>query len=196
MLFLLVLLLFWRPEGAATLGGFNCSGYSVDPYISDFEVAFKWYGPFTAVNGTWIAAKAYCESLCPQCRLAISRSKVSLVLLYDLTVSGRKSNGTYQVDRASWLGLRKVNSSWIWVDGKVCEPSNPMDQRCFNRTHFDDSGPFGSCITTWKSDLQIFENNYWIDDSDQSIYGDGAMLCEVPVSSLCRPVVILIFLQF
>jgi hypothetical protein len=167
-------------RAAAETGNLNCSTHTVDPNAPSADFAYKWFPPGTAAK-TWNASKEYCESICPTCRLAISRYNRSNEFLYGLAIEGRSTTNSHSITRANWIGLRLLNRTWTWLDKQTCNSTDPSDQRCFNTTIFDSSNPspFASCVTGLTNIGFYFESNFLFDDTDEA-FGDGSMICEVP----------------
>jgi hypothetical protein len=171
---------------AAETGNLNCSTYTLDPNAPSTDLAYKWFPPGTATGRTWNAAKVFCESICTNCRLAISRYNRSNEFLYGLAIEGRTANNSHSSTQANWIGLRLLNGTWTWLDGQTCNPTDQSDKRCFNTTIFDSSNPlpFASCVTGLTNIGMYFERSFLLDDTDENSFGDGSMICETPGKQL------------
>jgi hypothetical protein len=150
-------------------GLYNCSQFSIDR-DSGLPYAFQWFPPDTISNKTWEAALAYCSSLFDGnvAQLAIARKTSTVSFLFSLQADGSAALGIYSIE--SYIGMRQNSSGiWVWIDGVVCDPNSPSDERCSGNCQFDNSGPYAGIWSGWEDKIDDTNSGY-----------ASSLFCEIP----------------
>jgi hypothetical protein len=183
-MFVLIALLSLARVSLVTSQSFaNCSGFS----LASTNFSYM-YGVYPNLNLSFTASRTQCQTIHSSAQLAILRDSKTLHWFYNdwtsrvgsFAVSGKVYPawiGLYQFDK-----LAEPNGDWVWVDGVVCNKSDPNDVRCYapGEYAFDNFQGVQDCASTNNKHPQI---------DDITCNYAAPFYCEIPVSACldCPP---------
>jgi hypothetical protein len=150
--------------GITQVNAGDCSSFAAAPWTG-IPYAYKFF--LVMSNSTYSGAMKYCNGLgISGSQLAICRNRETTIFLWkNLTKPDIPAGGS------AYIGMQH-GANYVWNDGKICDWSDPNDERCYNSTQFDGSGSY----------VVFFDLYPW---NDKILFDDTAIqplsfLCEVP----------------